>query len=74
MLSIQHISEFTVPSNNTFSTSSATDPSISSTIPPIDTEQQLQVQQEVQRYLTVGESLYQCAVPAIPVLFDLKNR
>ncbi len=74
ILSIQPISEFAVPSNNTFSTSSAIDPAISSTIPPIDTEQQLRVQQEVQRYLTVGESLYQCAMPAIPVLFDLKGK
>ena len=74
MLSIQYISDFTVPSNNTFSTSSAIDPAISSTITPIDAEQQLQVQKEVQRYLTIGESLHQCAVPAIPVLFDLKGK
>ena len=43
-------------------------------IAPINAEQQQQVQQEVQRYLTMGERLYSCAIPAIPVLFDLKGK
>jgi SprT protein len=45
-----------------------------STISPINSARQLQVQQEVQRYLSMGESLYQCSMPTIPVLFDLKGK
>ena len=43
-------------------------------ISPISAARQLQVQHEVQRYLSEGESLYQCSMPAIPVLFDLKGK
>ena len=81
----QRISELIVPSN-TASSNTVPPNNVSSASPlhmatpvaadvnPINTEQQLLVQQEVQRYLTFGESLYQCAVPAIPVLFDLKGK
>ena len=52
-----------------------TKPVISPTIiSPIRAARQLQVQHEVQRYLSIGESLYQCSMPAIPVLFDLKGK
>jgi SprT protein len=42
--------------------------------PPIDIAKQLQVADEVNRYLAIAESVYQQSIPAIPVLFDLKGK
>jgi SprT protein len=64
-----------VLSNNASPTPAST--IVSNPVPnvdPINIDRQQDVQQEVQRYLAIGESLYQCAIPAIPVLFDLKGK
>jgi SprT protein len=66
-LSINPISEPAVLSNNA-------SPSSVLIVTPINVERQLQVHHEVQRYLAIGASLYQCAIPSIPVLFDLKGK